>query len=353
MHLFYNIDENGQPLNDTIISPKKVAAREIIQRENSKSMLEFLKKKHLEYDESADSFGDMLNRSLTKCIDKLFDDFEDWCREDFVSNPFTHLFELEHWEQDFISIAESLSGTSSNRTIFRNTLLHRASLDVLNAKLLLFKDLPGSFDGFQDIINKLLIENKTGQLDAIKRAVRSFSKDNANWTNIIPQNVYRIIETEQYLILSKSRLNDISNLHDALGFQSCFPLYKQLRQYEETVLASCYKKYQKSLEINRRNFRHKSIDSYILDSYDKKKVINTLRRYLKGKRGKHAVMVIRAAYAAGLTTTERIPFSTVSSEFGNIGVQSGYHHFFDDAYLSVSECKNLIDRFRQIKPIDT
>lgn len=358
MHLFYNIDENGQPLNDTTISSRKAAAREIIQRENSRSMLEYIKKQYREYDESGYSSGAGVCSSLSKNLEKLFDDFENKCQEDYESDPFSHLFELQHWEKDFISIAESLPGSSSNLTVFRNVLLHRMIIKVLSAKLLLFKNVPNNYSPYQDRIEKILAtgiktENYKTLMSSIKRAVKSFAKDNANWTNVVPQKIFRIIEAGQYLILSQNgRLNDISNTHDALQFHTCFLLYKQLLQYEEKVTLSSYNGYQQAAETDKLNSRHRDLDTYILDTYDKKQVKNILRRHLKGRRGKQAVMVIRAAYAAGLTTRERIPFSTVTEEFGYIGVQSGYHHFFDDAYLSVSECQNLIDKFRLIKPID-
>lgn len=174
-------------------------------------------------------------------------------------------------------------------------------------------------------------------MNSIKRAVKPFAKDNANWANVVPQKIFRIIEAGQYLILSQNgRLNDISNTHDALLFQTCFLLYKQLLQYEEKVTLYSYNGYQQAAETDKLNSRHRDLDTYILDTYDKKQVKNILRRHLKGRRGKQAGMVSR----------------TVTEESGYIGVQSGYHHFFDNAYLSVSECQNLIDKFRLIKPTD-
>ena len=45
-------------------------------------------------------------------------------------------------------------------------------------------------------------------------------------------------------------------------------------------------------------------------------------------------IVLCAAYRAGLTTVERIPYATVSRAFGNIGAESGYNYYFREEALS-------------------
>ena len=61
-------------------------------------------------------------------------------------------------------------------------------------------------------------------------------------------------------------------------------------------------------------------------------------------------IVLCAAYRAGLTTVERIPYATVSRTFGNIGAESGYNYYFREEALSEEEVgfvkEKLLNRVR-------
>ena len=61
-------------------------------------------------------------------------------------------------------------------------------------------------------------------------------------------------------------------------------------------------------------------------------------------------IVLCAAYRAGLTTVERIPYATVSRAFGNIGAESGYNYYFREEALSEVDVNfvkdKLLNKFR-------
>lgn len=353
MRLFYNININGNTLESTYISPNKVAVRELLQKDNS-YILSFYLQAELElYCKDSDY---KISRLILR-IEKLFNDFENNCYQDYGSDELRHLLELHRWEQDFISIVLLLRCNDYRDFYFKNTLLCIAINYVLNAKLLLFKNIPDSNDSFRKSIEHVCQKTPNfydndelkSLMASFKRIIRKFSKEDLTWSNTIPMHIFRTIEAEKYFVIINEHLRDYLSFHAAGDFQSDFRFYRELLQYEGKILSECYNDSQKSQRAAKRSPRKKSMESYILDCYDKKRVIDMLRKYLKGKHGKQAVMVIRAAYSAGLTTTERIPYSTVTAEFGNIGAQSGYHHFFDKAFLTDDECKNLTDTFRLFK----
>ena len=320
MHLFYNINVNGQIIDDTIISPDKIAAREIIQRSNSENLLKYLNRLYQSYEESYTS-GSPVGKFISDKITQLFLDFDKKCCIDFASDPYTHLWEIHLWEQDFISIVELLSETGSNIAIFRSTLLRQVRVVVLRSKLSVFQDIPYLHDKFQLRIESIYEKMPTevnedvlkSTINSVKRIVHFFSTQ-TNWTSPIPFIVYRIIEAEKLLMKKRDKLKGISSYKDAVQFESDFKIYKALISYEEQLLLNHFSTISKRNTITKRSPRKKSIDAYIVDSYDKEEVLKLLHRSIKNKCGKQVTMVIRAAFAAGLTTVERIPYSTVSTE---------------------------------------
>lgn len=186
-------------------------------------------------------------------------------------------------------------------------------------------------------------------ISSIKRAVRQYSKQTASWTSPIPLMVFRIIEAEKIFVLKMSRMKNITSAPEAMDFQSEFEVYKEILKCEEEVLLKFADEFSYGRKNKSRAPRRKNFETYIVSADDKEQVLRILRKYMKNKRGKQAVMLIRSAYAAGLTTVEKIPYSSVVAEFGDIGAQSGYYRFFENSYLPIETCSNLIDKLKIAK----
>lgn len=359
MHLFYNIDEHGKIIADTVISPEHAAAREVIQRENSEGCAKSIYGLFCNYNNSDYANFLPVNKDVINRIKHLFLTYEAYCSKEYASDPFTHLLEIQRWEEDFIAVMESLQGDDNSAVVFRNTILRQIEALILKAKLSLFREITNTYGKFQEKIKSIFIrmhgdptpEKLKSLTTTVKRIAVSFSAPGSSWKSPIPLIAYHIIEAENLLLLNRNNLRGFTSIQDAFAFQSDFSLYKMLVQYERHILVE---EAARKIPVKRktRSPKSKSMESYIVSNSDKNTILSILHKSMKGKFGKQAVMVIRAAFKAGLTSIERIPFSTIKAEFGDVGAQSGYYRFFDNDIMPEEEYRNLTEMFMKIKPVD-
>ena len=120
-------------------------------------------------------------------------------------------------------------------------------------------------------------------------------------------SIYKILEAYRMLYSSMSGvrkfLGSFRYDYNNLLWDTIAELESQIVTEEKNRRAVGFSKIQK------RTPRAKKIDSYINSQYDKQNVIACLKSFIKGHKGKQVAIVLCAAYRAGLTTVERIPYA--------------------------------------------
>lgn len=351
MHLFFNTYYFTHQEYDTALSNDKVAAFDIIQNNNSETLLLCLNKRlNLFYNRSTNECSYSSIPDTIKMVSRMLSDYIDKSKIDYPSSPVEFLLAIRTWEDEFHKVTTKL-GSNQFQSIFIRILLSQVREFVLIEKLPIVQDFSDkNYYSFIEKIKKIYQVNyslfndpkkiKKG-LDSIKRSINNGNKDN------LRERLRRILECEKVLLKYTYPSTHLPNPMEQFEFNFNYGIYKGLCDYEKTVLLCLVEEIRAKNKKRVRAPRSKTFDSFLVDSDNKEKVLGMLHKHMKGKNGKQVTMIIRSAYAAGITSIERIPYTSVKNEFGEIGAPSGYYYYFDNDYLPVNNLFNMTEKLKE------
>lgn len=351
MHLFFNTYYFTHQEYDTALSNDKAAAFDIIQNNNSEALLQCLNKRvNIFYNKSNNECSYSSIPDTIKMVKRMFSDYIDKSKTDYPSSTVELLLAIRTWEDEFHKVITKLS-SNQFQSIFTRILLSQVRELVLIEKLPIIQNFSDkNYYSFIEKIKKIyqvnysLLNNPKNiqkGLDSIKRSINNGNKNN------LRERLRRILECEKILLKYTYPSTHLPNPMEQLEFNFNYGIYKGLCDYEKTVLLCLVEEIKAKNKKRVRTPRSKTFDSFLVDSDNKEKILEMLHKHMKGKNGKQVTMIIRSAYAAGITNIERIPYTSVKNEFGEIGATSGYYYYFDNDYLPVDTLFNITEKLKE------
>ena len=328
--------------------------RSVSQKKNSDDLLKYLKIAQKKYSEGETDHPEVIEDVKCKFRD-VISNYDNNLQETFKKRDcFSKYCAICDWYKEVRKVFSQLSD-NSDYIIFNN-----AVLDFIRGEVLLEKSKLYDRPELKDYVYESRVESiyKKGNslipIDEPQKLVKCVKRYIKKGIEAYPDmdefklSIYKILEAYRMLYSSMSGvrkfLGSFRYDYNNLLWDTIAELESQIVTEEKNRRAVGFSKIQK------RTPRAKKIDSYINSQYDKQNVIACLKSFIKGHKGKQVAIVLCAAYRAGLTTVERIPYATVSRAFGNIGAESGYNYYFREEALSEVDVNfvkdKLLNKFR-------
>ncbi len=312
--------------------------RSICQKKNSEDLLAYLKISQKKYFEGETDHPEVIEDVKEKFRSILLN-YNDNLQNTFKKRDcFSKYCALCDWYKEVDKIISQLS-KSSNYIIFTNSILDSVRGEVLLEKSRLYNNSSYADYIFESKIERIykksptLFPNRAEErlFKTLKKYIGNGIKDCIG-VDAYKLSIFRIIEAYRVIY---SSISGISILLGSFDFDFNRRVWNVVLDFEDQILTEEKNRLTLGLAARqKRSPRAKKIESYIKPEYDNKKVITCLKSLIKGCKGKSVAIVISAAYKAGLTNTERIPYATLRRTFGEIGAESGYNYYFNEGILS-------------------
>lgn len=303
--------------------------RDILQIQNSAEFLAHLNHRYSQY--SPNEGGAVISSRLTETeveLNALFKDYALRIKSSFPDDTIKQYLHILDWEVETEKTINRISSDTSRARWFSVDMIYNVRNFAAVYREQLFP-LP-HFSDTKEVDRLTDLYKKNSQRSNHSPLAAEMEKCCRNAVARIRRYLPEISYSDAKLIWIRNSYTVATNImvkptisnYWNIGFDyNHFNFWQMVRQMEQTTVESLVKS-------NRRT--ESDFKRYLLDKTNSPAILKELHSIMKGRKGKQAVLVMLAAYKAGLTAKARIPYSLMYQEFGDIGAESGYHKYFAD-----------------------